>query len=52
MSSQPCQDGMDFERLTHCHWVHYQGSIHEDGMAYSTILIQLSAQEGLIAFSC
>lgn len=52
MGSQPCQDGMDFEHLTHCQWVHYQGLIHEDRMAYSTVLIQLSAQEGLIALSC
>jgi hypothetical protein len=52
MGSQPCQDELDFERLRHRHRVHYQGLIHEDRVAFSTILIQLSAQEGLIAFSC
>jgi hypothetical protein len=53
MGSQPCQDGMDFEHPRHCHCVgHYQGLIHEDRVVFSTILIQLSAQEGLIAFSC
>jgi hypothetical protein len=52
MGNQLCQDGIDFERLRHCHWVQYRELIHEDRTAFSTILIQLSAQEGLIAFSC
>jgi hypothetical protein len=52
MGNQPCQDGIDFEHLRNCHWVQYRGLIHEDGTVFSTILIQLSAQEGLIAFSC